>query len=191
MFFSSLRLDYALRGWIGFPYALVHNGDVIRLSRDEFGVLLRCDGQTDIDSIKSSAFHETLHSLEKKGFIEFAPNPEPIDRNQFYHHYDNRYIHDFYWSITGRCNYHCRHCYIDAPEASMGEMTHENAMRILDEIAQCGVYHLLISGGEPFVRNDFWSLIDHALEKGYFNGVSETKFAPDASMTRAMFVTVK
>ena len=32
--------------------------------------------------------------------------------------------------------------------------------------------------------------VDHALEKGYFNGVSETKFAPDASMTRAMFVTV-
>lgn len=32
--------------------------------------------------------------------------------------------------------------------------------------------------------------IDYATEKGYFHGVSTTKFEPDMPMTRAMFVTV-
>ena len=32
--------------------------------------------------------------------------------------------------------------------------------------------------------------VDFAIENGLFNGISKTKFAPDADMTRAMFVTV-
>ena len=32
--------------------------------------------------------------------------------------------------------------------------------------------------------------IDYVYEKGYMKGVSETEFAPDITMTRAMFVTV-
>lgn len=36
----------------------------------------------------------------------------------------------------------------------------------------------------------FYSAIEFVVENGYFNGVSETSFAPDAPMTRAMFVTV-
>lgn len=32
--------------------------------------------------------------------------------------------------------------------------------------------------------------IKYVSDKGYFNGVSETRFAPDSKMTRAMFVTV-
>ena len=34
------------------------------------------------------------------------------------------------------------------------------------------------------------SAIEFVVENGYFNGVSEKSFAPDAPMTRAMFVTV-
>ena len=154
-----------LRGWIGLPYALVHDGDVIPLRREEFNALLVCDGQTDIEAGHLQKVQSTLQALVEKGFIYFTDEPKEMDREQYYHHFDNRYIRDFYWSITGRCNYKCRHCYINAPDAALGEMTHEEAINTIDQIADCGVYHLLISGGEPMVRQDFWSLIDYALLK--------------------------
>ena len=165
MKYCYLSPQYKLRGWIGFPYALVYSGDVIRLSREEFNVLIACDGQTDMETIRTEQIQNTLHSLEEKGFIRFSDKPRAIDPEQYYYHYDNRYIREVYWSITGRCNFRCRHCYLNAPDAEMGEMTHEEAMKVIDQIAECGVYHLLVSGGEPLVRKDFFSLIDHALEK--------------------------
>ena len=163
--YSRLCSQYRLRGWIGFPYALVHDGDVLRLSREEFNALIFCDGVTDIDKIQSKEIVDTLHSFEQKGYVCFTDSPKEINREQYYYHYDNRYFKEVYWSITGRCNFQCRHCYINAPDAAMGEMTHEEAISVIDQIADCGIYHLLISGGEPFVRQDFWSLVDHALEK--------------------------
>ena len=36
----------------------------------------------------------------------------------------------------------------------------------------------------------FYSAVEFVVENGYFNGMSETSFAPDEPMTRAMFVTV-
>ena len=161
-----LSPQYKLRGWIGFPHALVHEGNVKRLSRDEFNTLLLCDGQTDTETIKQKQMLDTLRSFEEKGIVRFCDHPEEMEREQYYYHYDNRYIHDVYWSITGRCNFNCRHCYLNAPDAAMGEMSHEEAMSVIDQMAECGVYHLLISGGEPFVRKDFWELVDHVIEKG-------------------------
>ena len=165
MKYRMLSPQYKLRGWIGFPYALVHNGDVLRLSREEFSLLLLCDGQTDLEAILNQETLKTLHSFEEKGFICCADSPKAIEQDQYYYHYDNRYIHDVYWSITGRCNFRCRHCYLNAPDAMMGEISHDEAIRVIDQMADCGVCHLLLSGGEPFVRQDFWSLVDYALEK--------------------------
>ena len=45
-------------------------------------------------------------------------------------------------------------------------MTHLEAIQAIDRMAKCGVRSLKISGGEPFVREDFWSLVDYTLEKG-------------------------
>ena len=51
MKYCSLSPQYQLRGWIGMPYALVHDGDVTRLTRDEFNALAFCDGKTDTGKI--------------------------------------------------------------------------------------------------------------------------------------------
>ena len=166
MKYCLISPQYKLRGWIGFPFALVHDGQIIRLSREEFNALIFCDGQTDTEMIPIKEIDKTLHSFEEKGFVQFSDEPKELNREQYYYHYNNRYFRNVYWSITGRCNFRCRHCYLNAPDAEMGEMTYDEAIIIIDQIAECGVYHMLLSGGEPFVREDFWELIDHILEKG-------------------------
>ena len=96
------------------------------------------------------------------------------------------------WTITGRCNFRCRFCCVNTPDAAMDEITHEEAIRIIDRMAKCGVRSLKISGGEPFVREDFWSLVDYALEKGmkidkiYTNGWLLTDSVLDQFEQRGM-----
>ena len=79
---------------------------------------------------------------------------------------DKRYTEPVLWTITGRCNFRCRHCFMNTPDAAMDELTHAEAIRMIDRMAECGVRHLQISGGDPFVREDFWMLVDHAIQKG-------------------------
>ena len=86
-----------------------------------------------------------------------------MEADQYYRYYHNRYIRRVFWSITGRCNFRCRHCYMDAPDAMLGELSTEQAFDLIDQMADCGVLRVDITGGEPFVRKDFWQLIDRIL----------------------------
>ena len=63
-------------------------------------------------------------------------------------------------SITGRCNYRCKHCYLSAPSAKLGELPHETMLEIIEQLAACGVQQVSLTGGEPLVRGDWWQLVD-------------------------------
>ena len=45
----------------------------------------------------------------------------------------------------------------------MGELSTEEALRLIDEIAACGILRLDLTGGEPLIRRDFWQLVDRIL----------------------------
>ena len=52
---------------------------------------------------------------------------------------------------------------MDAPDAVLGELSTEEALNMIDQMAECGVLRVDITGGEPLVRPDFWQLIDRIL----------------------------
>jgi len=62
--------------------------------------------------------------------------------------------------ITYRCNERCVHCYLDHDDH--GEMTTEEIKRLLDEMADAGVFILTLSGGEIFLRKDFFEILEYA-----------------------------
>ena len=71
------------------------------------------------------------------------------------------------WNMTRTCNLHCRHCYMDADaEKHAGELTTEEAKRFIDDLAAFRVPALLLSGGEPLVRQDFFELAGYASAHG-------------------------
>ena len=165
MRFCSLKPQYSLRGWIGMPYALRSESSVKPLGRNEFNALLLCDGQRDLDSLTlSDEIRQALAFFEKESVIEFLEAPHELEPDQYYKHYDNRYFKDVFWSITGKCNFRCRHCYLDAPDAAFGEISTGEAFSIINQMVDCGISHVLLTGGEPFVRKDFWKIIDRLCE---------------------------
>ena len=74
------------------------------------------------------------------------------------------------FEITERCNLNCLHCFINQPAGSavslQSEMNTAQVKDVLDQIAEAGCLHLLLTGGEPLLRPDFAEIYLHARQKG-------------------------
>jgi len=62
--------------------------------------------------------------------------------------------------LTYRCNERCVHCYLDHDDH--GEMTTAEIKHLLDQMAEAGVFILTLSGGEIFLRKDFFEILEYA-----------------------------
>ncbi len=71
------------------------------------------------------------------------------------------------WNITRRCNLKCIHCYAQAKDQVFdNELTTEEGKNLIDDLSQFKVPVLLLSGGEPTIREDLPVLAAYAIEKG-------------------------
>ncbi len=77
------------------------------------------------------------------------------------------------WQFTNRCNLRCRHCYASSTPSSMpDELTTDEAKKLIDELAECGVAGIAFSGGEPLARGDFFEVARYAKERGFYVSVA-------------------
>ncbi len=71
------------------------------------------------------------------------------------------------WNITRQCNLTCAHCYRDAREKpDPQELTTEEGVALIRQIAQVGFRVLILSGGEPLMRRDLYELVAAATATG-------------------------
>lgn len=71
------------------------------------------------------------------------------------------------WNITNVCNLRCRHCYASSlPSEPEDELTTEEALGLIDDMASMGVPLLIFSGGEPLMREDIFELCRYATRAG-------------------------
>ncbi len=69
------------------------------------------------------------------------------------------------WNITNRCNLLCEHCYMAADgHALPDQLTDEQTIDLVDQMAASGVPLLFLTGGEPFMRPNFWEILARARE---------------------------
>jgi radical SAM protein with 4Fe4S-binding SPASM domain len=62
--------------------------------------------------------------------------------------------------LTYRCNERCVHCYLDHDDH--GEMSLVEIRRVLEQVAEAGTFFLCLSGGEVFMRRDFFEILAYA-----------------------------
>ncbi len=85
-----------------------------------------------------------------------AAGPEPVP-------------HVIAWNLTRRCNLECAHCYISAGawHAAADEMPTADCLRVVDEILEVSPAPMLIlSGGEPLLREDLETIARRAADGG-------------------------
>ncbi|MCL2172040.1 MAG: radical SAM protein [Candidatus Bathyarchaeota archaeon] len=84
------------------------------------------------------------------------------------------------WDFTHKCNLRCKHCYSNSGEVEEEELTTQQALAVVDQLADAHVTALAFSGGEPLTRKDFFQIARYAADRGLYvslasNGTLLTK----------------
>ncbi len=77
------------------------------------------------------------------------------------------------WNLTRRCNLKCRHCYAVAADRDFpGELSSDDAVAVLDDLAAFRIPALILSGGEPLARPDTLDLARRSKAHGLYTALS-------------------
>ncbi len=91
------------------------------------------------------------------------------------------------WNITRKCNLKCSHCYINATSEELnGELNTEESKRLIDQIAEVSRPLLILSGGEPLLRDDVYELIRYGRERGLRMGLGSNGGLIDTKSARKL-----
>ena len=71
------------------------------------------------------------------------------------------------WELTRNCNLNCVHCRARASSGPFeGELSTEECKRIIDSISSFSTPTVILTGGEPLMREDIFQIIEYGREKG-------------------------
>ena len=91
------------------------------------------------------------------------------------------------WNVCMHCNMSCPHCYASAvSEPSPSDLSGEEALRLIDQMAASGVRIVIFSGGEPLLRADLFDLLAHARDAGISPQLSTNGVLVDEGVARRL-----
>jgi radical SAM protein with 4Fe4S-binding SPASM domain len=70
------------------------------------------------------------------------------------------------WEITLRCDLACRHCGSRAGRSRPDELTTEEALNLVDQMADLGTLEVTIIGGEAYLRDDWTQIARRIRDRG-------------------------
>jgi len=75
------------------------------------------------------------------------------------------------WNLTKRCNLRCSHCYLDAAFLEgdvVDELSLSESKKLIDQMAEVNPNAcLILTGGEPLLREDIFDIARYAERKGF------------------------
>src|SRR5690606_8663182 len=87
------------------------------------------------------------------------------------------------WNLIRRCNLSCAHCYaLSADHDYAGELGTDEVFAVMDDLKACGVPVLILSGGEPLLRPDLFTIAARAKALRFYVGLSTNGTLIDAPM---------
>lgn len=124
------------------------NGSFIALTEDGFNFIKELQSGIEVyPENLSDENQQILETVLNFGiFVEEGNQVELINEPT---------ISSAYFHITNYCNYHCIGCYSNNSYRNNSEdLSTEDIIGILRSLRSLGVINLIISGGEPFIRQD-------------------------------------
>ncbi len=75
------------------------------------------------------------------------------------------------WRCTYQCDSNCIHCLSAGKTAAKGEISTEDAKKLVDKVAEFGATFFGITGGQPFLRKDLFEVLEYATKKGLYTSI--------------------
>lgn len=160
--FYKIKDNVALRKWRYVDRAIYIKGNdcALGISKNEFELLLLCDGKHDIEP------NPLLINLLNRNFIEECEKGAEVSEWSAFKEYDNYYFPRMNLMITGKCNLNCLHCFNAKDNAPLNtELTYEQIIDVLDQAKDIGVQAFTITGGEPLVHRRFLDIVKAIYER--------------------------
>lgn len=124
------------------------------LTPDEFNLLKKCDGTTDLIPDNNLYVFEAMRVIRRCEKGEASLRPGQVRE------YANKLNCIIDWTITDHCNYNCLHCFHAADNGMQRDSFNwEEAVRFVNEAAKCGVSAIRLTGGEPTLYPHFRELL--------------------------------
>ncbi len=137
MGYYTLNEGFELRGWKGLPFGLRYPNPQYTdfFTKEDYRLIYALDGEHDIDEASLTENQKGLlkHLLDLK-IADISDGTTHIKPYQEYKSYPAMYKNSVQWSITGRCNYNCKHCFMSAPDYKGDDLTLEQCLHILSEL---------------------------------------------------------
>jgi radical SAM protein with 4Fe4S-binding SPASM domain len=70
------------------------------------------------------------------------------------------------WELTLRCDLACRHCGSRAGKARPDELSVDEALEVVDQLAQAGTHEITFIGGEAYLYADWLRVVARVRERG-------------------------
>ena len=76
------------------------------------------------------------------------------------------------WEVSLACNLRCTHCLSSSGEPAHGELSTAEALDLVEQVHQAGVFQINFGGGEPFLRPDFEEILAACHGRGIMTCIS-------------------
>jgi radical SAM protein with 4Fe4S-binding SPASM domain len=80
-------------------------------------------------------------------------------------------------ALTNACTAGCEHCYQSSGEPLAGELGREGMLKLVDSLADAGVFHVALGGGESFLLPWLFDVAEHARARGMVPNVTTSGLA--------------
>jgi radical SAM protein with 4Fe4S-binding SPASM domain len=105
------------------------------------------------DGAAQDAVRQAVEWCVLRRLLYLDREPEPADLAMPEHP-----LVTVYWICTQACNLRCTYCYQEAMVARPHELSAEEALDLVGQVADAGARTLVFTGGEPFSRRDLLPL---------------------------------
>lgn len=103
----------------------------------------------------------------------------------------NRPANRVLWEVTGKCNMNCKHCLYFSPNDNLysSDLSTENAIQIIHQMQNDGsIDEVWLSGGEPLMRTDLFSIIKEITNCGMKPSLSTNGYLIDSCLAEKLRV---
>ncbi|MBT8172037.1 radical SAM protein [Candidatus Bathyarchaeota archaeon] len=91
------------------------------------------------------------------------------------------------WNMTLKCNLKCAHCYINAEDTKLpDELSTDAAKMLIHQITEVSRPLLILSGGEPLLREDIYEIIKYGADRGLRMGMGSNGMLIDDEVARKL-----
>ncbi len=173
--YPKLLKNWKIKGCVDNYFLMaIDSFNEFSLNNFQVNTLLLCDGKENIETIcrKMNVDRENLTAflcdMENMGALKIN-NLASNSGNRFNNFKKIKfpYLKEVHLDITSRCNLRCLHCYQEPYLTNeTPEMTMEEIKNLISQLAEMNISKIVISGGEPFLRNDLMQITDFAFRKG-------------------------